>query len=55
MAKVSSRPAIPFLSKHNPAEEEDQEEYDMASHSTEDRVRSSPQLSLMPYNPRPTC
>ena len=59
MAKVSSVPAIPFLSKHNPAEEEDEEEdeeeYDMASHSTEDRVRPSLRLGLMSYNPRPTC
>ena len=55
MAKVSSIPAIPFLSKHNPTEEEDEEEYDMANHSTEDRVRSSHGLGLMSYNLRPTC
>ena len=55
MAKVSSVPTISFRSKHNLAEEEDEEEYDMASHSTEDRVRPSPRLGLMSYSPRPTC
>ena len=56
MAKVSSLPAIPFLSKHTPAQEEDEEEeYDMANHSTEDRVRPSHGLGLMSYKPRPTC
>ena len=55
MAKVSSVPAISFLSKHNPAKEEDEDEYDMANRSTEDRVRPSHGLGLMSNNPRPTC
>ena len=49
MTQVSSVPKIAFLSKHTLAREEvdEEEEYDMASHSVEDPVRSGPPFALM--------
>lgn len=46
MTKVSSVPKIAFSSKYSQAKEEDDgEEYDMASHLAEDPVRPGPQLA----------